>query len=65
VAAGTPLIAVTRHILGLFQGQPGGRAWRRHLAENAHKPGAGAGVIRRAAALVDEALDRHQARDAA
>jgi tRNA-dihydrouridine synthase A len=28
---------VTRHLLGLFQGQPGGRAWRRYLSENAHR----------------------------
>ena len=43
---------ITRHILGLFQGVPGARAWRRHLSENAHKPGAGIGVLREAAALV-------------
>ncbi len=52
LAAGTRLAAMTRHILGLFQGCPGARAWRRHLAENAHRPGAGPEVIRTAAALV-------------
>ena len=36
---------VTRHMLNLFKGQPGGRAWRRHLSENAHKPGAGPEVV--------------------
>ena len=35
IAAGTPLIAMTRHILGLFNGLPGARAWRRYLSENA------------------------------
>ncbi|WP_074957880.1 tRNA dihydrouridine(20/20a) synthase DusA [Myxococcus fulvus] len=42
---GAPLSAVTRHMLGLFQGLPGARAWRRHLSENAHKPGAGPEVV--------------------
>ncbi|WP_366656519.1 tRNA dihydrouridine(20/20a) synthase DusA [Fodinicurvata sp. EGI_FJ10296] len=35
VAAGVPLHAVTRHMLGLFQGQPGARHWRRVLSEGA------------------------------
>ena len=50
--AGTPLAAITRHMLGLMNGQPGARAWRRHLTENAHRPGAGPDVVRQAAALV-------------
>lgn len=62
---GTPLNAITRHILGLFQGMPGARAWRRHLAENAHLPGAGAQVVRDAAAHVGEALARRPDREAA
>jgi tRNA-dihydrouridine synthase A len=33
-------IQMTRHILGLFHGQPRARAFRRHLAENAHLDGA-------------------------
>ncbi|MAL78367.1 MAG: tRNA dihydrouridine(20/20a) synthase DusA [Sneathiella sp.] len=37
MAAGVPLNSITRHMLGLFQGRPGARAWRRHLSENAHK----------------------------
>jgi tRNA-dihydrouridine synthase A len=45
LAAGTPLHAVTRHILGLFTGLPGARAWRRHLSEAAHRPGAGSEVV--------------------
>lgn len=49
---GVPLNRVTRHILGLFQGCPGARRWRRHLSENAHKPGAGVNIIREAATLV-------------
>ncbi len=50
--AGGRLSEITRHILGLFQGVPGARAWRRHLSENAHKPGAGLSVLREAASLV-------------
>jgi tRNA-dihydrouridine synthase A len=49
LSAGVPLNAMTRHILGLFQGRPGARAWRRHLSENAHRPGAGVEVLRAAA----------------
>lgn len=52
LARGTHLHAMTRHILGLFQGCPGARAFRRHLSENAPRPGAGAEVIREAMALV-------------
>ena len=38
LAAGTPLRAITRHVLGLFNGLPGARAWRRRLSEAAHRP---------------------------
>ncbi|MEW6091769.1 MAG: tRNA dihydrouridine(20/20a) synthase DusA [Pseudomonadota bacterium] len=48
LARGTHLHAMTRHILGLFQGQPGARAFRRHISENAPRPGAGIEVIREA-----------------
>ena len=52
---GTPLPAISRHLLGLFQGQPGARAWRRTLSENAHRPGAGVEVLERALARMDAA----------
>ena len=39
---------MTRHILGLFLGQPGARAYRRYISENAYKEGAGVEVIRNA-----------------
>jgi tRNA-dihydrouridine synthase A len=51
-AAGTPLHAITRHMLGAFAGRPGARAWRRHLSENAHRAGAGPEVVERAIGLV-------------
>ncbi|MET0027394.1 MAG: tRNA dihydrouridine(20/20a) synthase DusA [Candidatus Thiodiazotropha sp.] len=53
--AGTPLNRMTRHFLGLFQGQPGARKWRRMLSENAHQANAGIDLVRRAAAQVAEA----------
>ncbi len=40
MAEGTPLHSVTRHMLGLFNGLPGARAWRRTLSEGAREPGA-------------------------
>ena len=52
LARGTRLNAVTRHVLGLFRGVPGARAFRRHLATEASKPAAGAAAFRAALALV-------------
>ena len=40
LSKGTKLNAMTRHILGLFHGMPGARLYRRHISENAFKPGA-------------------------
>jgi tRNA-dihydrouridine synthase A len=53
---GVPLKAMTRHMLGLFQGMPGARRWRRMLSEEAHKPGAGPDLVWRAACSVPAAL---------
>ena len=52
LARGTRLHAVTRHVLGLFRGVPGARAFRRHLATEGVKPGADAHTFRAALALV-------------
>jgi tRNA-dihydrouridine synthase A len=54
LARGTRLAAITRHILGLFRGLPGARAFRRHLATYAVKPGAGTDVLVEALALVSD-----------
>jgi len=56
LAEGAPLNAMTKHVLGLFNGLPGARAFRRHLSENATKPGAGLDVLRAALALVPEEI---------
>lgn len=45
LADGVALKHMTRHLLGLFNGQPGARSWRRYLSENAHRPGAGIEVL--------------------
>jgi tRNA-dihydrouridine synthase A len=47
---GGRLHQITRHMLGLFQGKPGARGWRRVLSENASRDGAGLDVIDRALA---------------
>ena len=54
VRNGTRLHHMARHILGLFQGVRGARAWRRHLSEQAHRDGAGVEVIRLALAAVND-----------
>lgn len=48
LAAGGKLAQVTRHMLGLFAGQPGARRWKRVLSEEAHRAGAGPEVVERA-----------------
>jgi tRNA-dihydrouridine synthase A len=55
LARGTRLHAMTRHVLGLFHAVPGARAFRRHIATHAVKPGAGAEILREAVALVTDA----------
>jgi tRNA-dihydrouridine synthase A len=55
LAHGTRLHAMTRHILGLFHAVPGARAFRRHIATHAVKPGAGIAVLRDALAHVVDA----------
>ena len=52
LAKGTPLNHMTRHVLGLFKGQKGGRQYRRHLSENSHRPNAGIEVLQDAMAYV-------------
>ena len=47
---GTRLHQITRHLLGLFQGRPGARAWRRYLSQHAHDAGAGVETLRGALA---------------
>ncbi len=59
LAHGVALKHIVRHVLGLFHGQPGGRAFRQVLSEGAHKPGADWTLVERALAVT------HAARQAA
>lgn len=51
-----PLYAMARHTLGLFQGQRGARAWRRHISENGPRRGAGSEVLREAVRHIEDAV---------
>jgi len=53
LAEGVPLHAMTRHLLGLFQGRPGARAFRRHLATEGVKRGATLDTLYSAIAFID------------
>jgi tRNA-dihydrouridine synthase A len=62
LAAGTRLAAMTRHMLGLFTGAPGARAWRRILTVEGVKSGAGLEVVDAALEAVLGAQDERRAR---
>jgi tRNA-dihydrouridine synthase A len=51
LARGTRLSSITRHMLGLYGGQPGAREYRRFLSEGARDPDANADLIRSAGKL--------------
>ena len=53
IANGERLYAMSRHILGLFHGQHGARAYRRHLTTYAHKLNAGVEIVNEALALTE------------
>ena len=65
MAEGAPLHAMTRHVLGLFQGQSGARLFRRHLSTEGVKRGAGVAVLREAMERVREARERRPEKSAA
>ena len=55
LSQGGKLGQITKHMLGLFAGRPGARAWRRILSEGAHKPGAGPELVQQALAQIPAA----------
>ena len=61
IAIGTPLNAMTKHVLGLFNGLSGARAFRRHLSENAVRAGAGTDVVREALDFVRNSANEQEA----
>jgi tRNA-dihydrouridine synthase A len=60
LARGVHLYAIVRHMLGLFHGRPGARAWRRILTVEGVKTGAGVEVIDRALAAVTDVAARRE-----
>ncbi|PTT77485.1 tRNA dihydrouridine(20/20a) synthase DusA, partial [Pseudomonas sp. HMWF010] len=61
---GVHLAAMSRHMLGLFHGLPGARAWRRILTVEGVGSGAGLDVVDRAVEAVRQALESRAQRDA-
>ena len=55
IADGGRLSHISRHMVGLFTGQPGARRWRQILSTDASKPGANSDVLRQAYATIMEA----------
>ncbi len=53
LVAGSKLSNLSRHILGLFQGRPGARAWRRYISEHAYQENAGIETVRAALQCVE------------
>jgi len=53
MANGIRLTHMSKHVLGLFHAQPGGRKFRQYISENAFKPGAGIEVLENAAKLIN------------
>jgi len=64
LAGGVHLAAMSRHMLGLFHGLPGARAWRRILTVEGVGSGAGLKVVDRAVEAVRQALESRAERDA-
>jgi tRNA-dihydrouridine synthase A len=58
LANGIALKHMTRHILGLFHAERGGRAFRQILSEGAHRPGAGWSLIEQALAITETSHER-------
>lgn len=48
IAAGGRLNQLSRHVVGLFHGEPRSRLWRRHISQNAHFPGSDSRVLQQA-----------------
>jgi tRNA-dihydrouridine synthase A len=59
LVGGARLNHITRHMLGLFHGQPGARAWRRYLSEHVPRAGAGPEIVEQALERVPEAPAQH------
>ncbi|MGD1858296.1 MAG: tRNA dihydrouridine(20/20a) synthase DusA [Leptolyngbyaceae cyanobacterium] len=58
-AQGTKLHSITRHMLQLFHGVPGSRAWKRYLTDNSCRPGAGVATVKAALAQVPDPISKN------
>ena len=63
LAGGESLGRVTRHMFGLYAGQPGARAWRRYLSQHSYRDGAGAEVLLGALAAIPVAAQEYSQTD--
>jgi len=59
VASGVELHSITRHMLGLYHGCRGAKAWRRHLSEKAHVAGADSSIVRAALTHVTDQASQY------
>ncbi|TDO99916.1 tRNA dihydrouridine(20/20a) synthase DusA [Marinomonas balearica] len=59
LAKGERLMHLTRHILGIFHGLPGGKQFRRYLSENGHKTDAKIDILLEAIELVRKQTTKH------
>ena len=62
LARGAQLKHMSRHWLGLFHGERGGRAFRQVLSEGAHRPGAGWALVEQAIAVTGPVPENEQGR---
>lgn len=53
IARGTAVKHVSRHVMGLFQGLPGARKWRRYLSENAWRDDSNSDLLKQALAAME------------
>jgi tRNA-dihydrouridine synthase A len=60
VESGVPVKHVSRHILGLFQGMPGARSWRRYISENAHIDKENGRILLEAMQHMQNEVSRHR-----
>jgi tRNA-dihydrouridine synthase A len=56
VKSDVPLKSISRHMLNIFNGEPGAKQWRRFLSLYAHKPGAGPLVVKEAMRLMHQVM---------
>src|SRR5690554_1102899 len=58
ISQGAQFWHIARHVLRLYHGEPGGKQFRRLLSEKGPRPGASPALLREAASLVEQAMQR-------